>query len=322
MADFEPLSLPEQQQIGDRVFPLAYHYVGEAADMVSAVQAFDPTLRSEILDAGVIMIRGLPLPGADAFETFLNATSFQNMPYIGGAAPRSQVTASRVVTANESPPSEKIPFHHEMAQVPNPPGYIFFFCEQAPDTGGATSLLDSASVCEMFFELAPAFAKEVEAGGVRYHRVMPGETDPESAIGRSWRETFQADTRETAEAAMAEAGMEWTWLDNDCVRTSTKVLPAIRTDDDTGRKVFFNSMVAAYTGWNDVRNVGEKAVTSADGTFLPSGPMSELVARMDDMAVNLPWQPGDVLMVNNYTVLHARQSFEGERRVLASIAYR
>jgi hypothetical protein len=35
----------------------------------------------------------------------------------------------RVFTANESPSSENIPFHHEMAQTPHPPTHLFFFCE-------------------------------------------------------------------------------------------------------------------------------------------------------------------------------------------------
>ena len=34
----------------------------------------------------------------------------------GGAAVRTQITEN-VFTANESPSSEKIPFHHEMSQV-------------------------------------------------------------------------------------------------------------------------------------------------------------------------------------------------------------
>jgi hypothetical protein len=38
------------------------------------------------------------------------------MPFTGGAAVRTQIT-DKVFTANESPSSEKIPFHHEMSQV-------------------------------------------------------------------------------------------------------------------------------------------------------------------------------------------------------------
>ena len=35
----------------------------------------------------------------------------------GSAAPRTNVYKDIVFTSNEAPPSEKIPFHHEMAQV-------------------------------------------------------------------------------------------------------------------------------------------------------------------------------------------------------------
>lgn len=51
----------------------------------------------------------------EAFNSFVESFGFDNFPYVGGAAVRRQL-APRVFTTNESPPSEKIPFHHEMAQ--------------------------------------------------------------------------------------------------------------------------------------------------------------------------------------------------------------
>ncbi|KAH8078196.1 oxidoreductase [Aureococcus anophagefferens] len=51
-----------------------------------------------------------------------------------------------VVTANEAPPEDTIPFHHEMAQCSTPPKYICFFCEREPATGGATPLVISRHV--------------------------------------------------------------------------------------------------------------------------------------------------------------------------------
>ena len=44
-----------------------------------------------------------------------------------------------------------------------------------------------------------------------------------------------------AEAAMAKIGTEWEWLANGDVRTTSAVVPAIRTDKRTGRKMFFNN---------------------------------------------------------------------------------
>ena len=48
-----------------------------------------------------------------------------------------------VYTANEAPPDQLIPFHHELAQVSNPPQYLFFYCDLPSETGGETALIDS-----------------------------------------------------------------------------------------------------------------------------------------------------------------------------------
>ena len=46
--------------------------------------------------------------------------------------------------------------------------------------------------------------------------------------------------------------------DSGDVRSTSGVLPAVKDYD--GGRVFFNSIVAAFTGWKDTRNDPEKAV--------------------------------------------------------------
>ena len=319
--------LEEQKQVNGLDFPLLVtphnsDVQSNKMDFFNWVEGNKAELHDLLIKHGAVLFRGFPVENSDEFEKMLDQTDYQNMPYVGGAAPRAQVTASRIVTANESPASEKIPFHHEMAQVPTPPGYIFFYCETSATKGGATSILHSGEICKKFFEIAPDFAKKIEDQGVRYVRVMPEVTDNTSAIGRSWKETFHVKTREEAEEKMREAGMNWEWLENGDVRTETRVLPGIRFDDETQQKTFFNSIVAVFTGWNDSRNQGEKAVTTADGEPMDAMALEQLVEAMDKLCVNFKWQAGDVLWINNHTVLHARQPFEGERRILASMAFK
>lgn len=320
-------TLQEQKQVNGRDFPLLVT-PGNDADALSfeSLPAWfernKAELHTKLIEHGAILLRGFPVDSPEAFEKMLDLTDYKNMPYVGGAAPRTQVTQSRIVTANESPASEKIPFHHEMAQTPHPPGYIFFYCDIASETGGATSILHSGEICQRFFEIDEAFASKVEEQGVRYIRVMPPVTDTQSAIGRSWRETFQVETKAACEEKLREHGMEWEWLDGDNLKTISKPLPAIRFDDETQQKTFFNSIIAVYTGWDDARNEGRKAVVTADGEVMDEAVMAKTVSAMDDLAVNFAWQPGDVLLINNHTVLHARQPFTGERRILASIAYK
>ena len=147
-------------------------------------------LKEQLKDHGAILFRNFPIQQPEDFEALIEAGHFEAMPYVGGAAPRDKVTAKRVLTSNNSPSSEPIPFHHEMAQVPNPPAYIFFYCDIPSQQGGETAILFSPRIYQRFRDVDVDFANHVETHGVRYIRIMPSEDDPTSAIGRSWKSTF------------------------------------------------------------------------------------------------------------------------------------
>lgn len=120
----------------------------------------------------------------------------------------------------------------------------------------------------------------------------------------------------------------------------------------TNRKTFFNSIVAAYVGWNDSRNDGKKAVRLAipkyhhdqtnirhdhhhdhddvdDRTssmneeqcaYLDPIAMEDAVRIMKEICISFTWQYGDILLIDNRTVMHSRNPFVGPRRILASLA--
>jgi hypothetical protein len=81
-----------------------------------AIKTDKTFLDSVLHKSGAILFRGFPVNTASDFNDVVEAFGFEELPYVGGAAPRTNVVG-RVFTANESPPDQKIPFHHEMAQV-------------------------------------------------------------------------------------------------------------------------------------------------------------------------------------------------------------
>lgn len=83
--------------------------------------------------------------------------------------------------------------------------------------------------------------------------------------------------------------------------------------------MWFNSIIAAYRGASDSRNVPEKAITFADGTLMPPQVMDDLENILNDLAVDIPWQKGDVVLLDNRQVLHARRPFVPPRVILASL---
>lgn len=315
-----PIHIPEQKTILGNSFPAVYSVQPAAEeDFWNWVAENTSWFRAIMQKHGALLLRGAPLHNPKDFERFVDSAGFPRMPYVGGAAPRKEVT-SRVLTSNESPPSEPIPFHHEMAQVPKPPSYIFFYCDVPPHEGGATAIAHSAHTYNLFQSVNADFAERIEEHGVQYIRVMPDQDDHRSAIGRSWRSTFQTNSKEEAEEKMKQAGMSWTWFENGNVRTETAVLPAVRLEQRTGQKTFFNSMIAAYTGWIDERNDPTKAVICGDGTMMNDEAIRTTDTLMKRDSVALKWQKGDVLCIDNHLVLHARHPFKGPRRILATIS--
>ncbi len=312
--------IKEQKNYGNSVFPYVINGENqkEKSEFLLWVQQNKEALKATLHQNDAILFRNFPIQSAEDFEKMLDAAEFENMDYMGGAAPRTQVTKSRILTSNESPASEAIPFHHEMSQVPNPPNYIFFCCGISAEKGGATPIIRSKRVYEQFQNINAEFANKVEQSGVRYIRVMPEKTDADSAIGRSWKETFQCTSKEEAERKMQSLGMEYQWLEDNSVKTTTAILPAIRNYQD--QKMFFNSIYAAYHGWNDARNEGHKSVTLADGAYIDDTVMNTLTEKMKEDTVSFHWQEGDVLWINNNTVLHSREPYQGARKVYASIA--
>jgi hypothetical protein len=117
---------------------------------------------------------------------------------------------------------------------------------------------------------------------------------------------------------LAKLGYEWQWQADDALSVTTPVLPAIRRLED-GSHSFFNQLIAAFFGWKDARNDGQKVISFGDGSLIDSDAMAMAVAMAEDLTVDLQWQQGDVALLDNLRVMHGRRPFEGERRVLASL---
>lgn len=125
----------------------------------------------------------------------------------------------------------------------------------------------------------PEFIAKIEELGVKYRRVAPEEDDPASALGRSWKSSFQCSTREEAEQKAAEQGSTLEWRENGDCRVVSQRLPAVKVASN-GSKSFFNQVIAAYTGWIDSRNVPTEAVVFSDDTPLPDDVLTDLAAYM------------------------------------------
>ncbi|MDG1495537.1 MAG: TauD/TfdA family dioxygenase [Porticoccaceae bacterium] len=317
----ETIKVAQQQVYGEGDFPLVFS--GDTGSSQSAIADWIAGNREAIEDqlalTGAILFRGFGLKDDRDFDHFIRAFDWPNFTYaesLSNAVRRNRTEL--VFTANEAPPSVSIFLHHEMAQTPVYPSKLFFFCEHAAQEGGATPICRSDILLQQLREQLPDFVRDCEEKGVRYSQTMPLEEDLASGQGRSWKSTLSAESREQAQSKLDSLNYDWQWQGEGSLCVITPVLPAVRQLHD-GRTVFFNQLIAAFRGWKDARNSGEKSICFGDGSAIDSSHMAVAIELADTLTFDIPWQSGDVAILDNFLVMHGRRPFEGQRAVLASL---
>ncbi|KAL0319308.1 UNVERIFIED_CONTAM: Clavaminate synthase-like protein [Sesamum angustifolium] len=291
--------------------------------------------------ARAILFRGFDsLATASDFNDVVEAFGYEELPYVGGAAPRTNVVGRFLLLTSPRLIRKSlfimkwlrtvmmaclvVPkcllghlWRHKLS-VPEYPSKLFFFCEVEPADGGETPIVLSHVVYERMKEKYPDFVKKLEKHGLIYTRVLGEDDDPSSPIGRGWKSTFLTKDKSVAEERAAKLNMKLEWTE-DGVKTIMGPIPAVKYDETRHRKIWFNSMVAAYTGWEDARNDPKKAVTFGDGNPLPGDIIYDCLKILEEESVAIPWRKGDVLLIDNLAVLHSRRPFAPPRRILASL---
>ena len=261
----------DQQQHYEDVFPLVYASENSLSTLIQVHEWLGENkerLLEQLSRHGAILFRGLPVNSDSDFDSVIQSFGLKNFTYaesLSNAVRRNRT--ERVFTANEAPASVSIFLHHEMAQTPIYPSKLFFYCEQAAHSGGATPLCRSDILLQELTKQAPEFVAACLKLGVRYSNVMPNIDDLESGQGRSWRSTLSTDDKSAAEDKLRKLGYQWEWLEQDSLRVTTAVLPAVR-ETDNGRQVFFNQLIAAFRGWKDTRNATEKSIRFGDDSAI------------------------------------------------------
>ena len=240
------------------------------------------------------------------------------------AAPRTEV-APRVWTANEAPPSATIPFHHEMAQCGSQPRYVLFFCQTPPAVWGCTPLVRSEDVARSVRACHPDAAAELDERGIRYRRTLPAEEDPESPVGRSWpvaRSTRRvgAPPRPRCGRAASSGGGCRTARS----RRSTPNVPCLRTRRTARAKCFSTRPSRRCAdGAARARAAGQAIVFGDDRSALTDASLAlfeHAYYYTHHAARRVRWRSGDLMILDNRRVMHARDPFIPPRRILASMA--
>ncbi|MFF0087441.1 amino acid adenylation domain-containing protein [Streptomyces canus] len=286
--------------------------------LASWIRVNGDQLDEQLADAGAVLFRGHDIATAAAFEEVAEAICGPLVAENGEHVPVAE--AGHVQTPVFYPPEKHLLWHNENSFNARWPLRIVFCCNQAPAVGGETPLVDSRDVYDA---LDVSIRRRFTERGVRYHRVY------QEALGLTWQQVFGTDDRTAAEAHCRVAGLQYDWLDGDRLRTSC-VRPAVVRHAGSGRMSWFNQAQHWHTSCLDPQTrealqslcaEGElpRSCTYGDGSPIEEAVMEEILDVYRDLEKSFVWQPGDVLAVDNVAAAHARNPYQGDRKLFVAM---
>ena len=285
-----------------------------------------PSMRGHIDEmlgvAGGVLLRGFAVPNVEAFQQFAASFGHPLLKYEFASTPRSAVESqggAGIYTSTEYPAHQSIPLHNEQAYTREWPMKIWFHCVTASPSGGETPIADSRAI----YRRMPAPIRQRFEPGVLYVRNY-GEFDV------PWQKVFNTDSRSSVEAFCRKAGIRWEWKGDGELRT-TQLCQAVEVHPVTGEPVWFNQAHLFHVSnlQPEVRESLEELLGIenlprntyfADGQPIPDAIFDEVRSVLDAEIVSFRWQEGDVLMLDNMLVAHARAPFKGPRKVVVAMA--
>ncbi|MEA1671913.1 non-ribosomal peptide synthetase [Nitrospirillum sp. BR 11163] len=300
-------------------FPVVLEPVTGGLDPAAWAAANRPFIDGLLARHAGILLRGFDLPGPQAFEGFAEAMEPGGLFGGYGDLPKKE-GGRNTYRSTPYPERQMILFHNESAHLDRWPRKQWFFAEQVAPVGGCTPIVDCR---EMLRRLPPDLVADLERRGLLYVRTFTPRLD----VG--WRDFFKTDDREVVTARCAAGGIDCRWLDPETPQTRSRG-PAVIRHPLTGDRSFFNQVQLhhPYCLEADVRDdlldlVGmdrlPRNVLYGDGIPIPDEVMALIGDVYEACAVRFDWRDGDVVMLDNMLAAHARDPYEGPRRVVVAM---
>jgi len=297
-------------------------------------------IRAAVRVYGGVLLRGFPLRDAVAFQGAIEALGHQPESLNPmDTSPRHHV-AEKVFTSTDTPDAYPILAHNENCFLHVRPRMISFFCLAAPPRFGETPVFDSAAAAR---DLPDTLREQLARKKVAYVRRLPRRRPFWAPnVIRTWQEAFGTEDRQEIEAACARQDITCAWdTRQDVLRTRIVVEPlpvhpdtaepclhlqgfhraSLHADLDEVRPrqpAFANSLMKLGLATLCGLDLLPVSLTWGDGAPIPDADMLTLRQAVWGRSVLFRWQPGDLLVLDNFLTAHGRMNVVQPRKILTA----
>jgi alpha-ketoglutarate-dependent taurine dioxygenase len=295
------------------------HAKGGGQSLPELVRDQSDRFAALILEHGGILFRGFPVREAADHQALIDAIGAKPMDYTYRSTPRTRV-AGAVFTATEYPSQVEIPLHCENAYQRTWPMWLSLCCVKPAAGGGATPIADMRKVTAA---IPPEIVDRFARRRVKYIRHYHSHVD------LPWQTVFGTSDREELAKFCRANDIHHEWLDRETLRTE-QVCQGVADHPAKGTTVFFNQAHLFHVSSLGSDGAAEmisffgrdrlpRDARFGDGTDIGAEDLAAVRTAFASAAVDLQWQAGDVVILDNMQVAHGRRTFVGERRVLAAL---
>lgn len=331
-ANFQNINLDVLFPEHDLLFALSNEGTADYDELVHVVKQEAKFLKEMLLKHGGLYFRGFNLTASQFKEMADLLSPTNSLKYIGGIAPRPEFTKD-IALATVMPEAALIQQHHEMSYQPVWPMKILFYCDIASPVGGETPICSTRH----FMKLLPKhiienFETRQVKNIIRYRSIKN--------VFPTWQDAFKTEDTHVVEEFCRQNGMEFKWIDNG-LETSI-ISQGLAAHPETHEKLWHNH---AHLFWNspdrshkapNLRTLGPGLppqvyqylqslpldqlptdVTYGDGGAIEKDVIEIIHQTLEDQKKSFEWKHGDFVCLDNMLTFHGRNSFEGNRRILA-----
>ena len=270
---------------------------------------------------GAILFRGFCFGSAHSFRGCASSFCPSLHNYAGGNSPRTRVEGN-IFTTTEYPAGARISLHNEASYLRQMPQRILFYCETPPTQDGQTPLADCRRI---YGRLHRDVREKFERRGVMYVNNLNGGC----GVGRSWQAVFQTQDRRAVEARLQDDGYEYEWTNDNGLRTAI-VAQATAVHPNTKEPLWINqaeqwhpSSLPPETRRALASIVAERDFPHnaffGDGSPLDEHELAHIRQLMREEERVFHWAAEDLLVCDNFMVMHGREPFQGPRRILCAL---
>ncbi|MEH2411257.1 TauD/TfdA family dioxygenase [Nostoc sp.] len=261
-------------------------------DNVSILELDKEQIISLFKHYGILLFRKFDVD-ADIFKEFTNLLSIDFINYAGGAFRRRVINGDQTLLSVNDSKSE-IKLHGEMYYQQNIPLMLWFFCANPPLEDGETTVCDG----RQFFHEISSSTKELFNKKKLKFTVSISKED--------WHKKYQTDNLNTLEEICQKNNTHLTVNDDQSIMIEY-ICPAIIPSRCGKYQVFINSLLPT-------KQFISKILKFEDNSEIPEEVVSELNEIAEKITTEISWQKGDILMIDNTRILHARRAFADDQR--------